>query len=449
MEFSDAGRFAPLVWFSLCSPVALHGQTTTDSLKVVYVRTQVEAGEFFRVPLRVLAKDSNGPRGGVLVRVVIDTGGGYLYGPDTATTNAVGIASFSDTLALFSTPGVKQLVLQTASASLSVSILVVHGPATRVVITRQPSSQIVSDSVLRVQPIVRALDNAGNAREGVEIQSDICYKRTLDSLSCTGSVRGGALLGNTVIKTDVNGEARFNDLVVQGPDGYYRLVFRILGGLRDAAGSDTSGLMLYDADRVFDRSYVVISAIKSIAGRIPSDEFFDVRFRYRYHRNVFALANIDVALSNRGTDTVRSNQQALTEAAVSLNWSPLSATRLTPVTEERERSLFFGVQLRVFNTLPYWGSHLGSVEHAGSPFTGSSATIGVLHRMADTLGVVGGDTLVSQPWNLFADFFLTSSSIPFFKALNLRGGILLPLKGGRKLDSRIVVSVPVGTINLF
>ena len=108
-----------------------------------------------------------------------------------------------------------------------------------------------------------------------------------------------------------------------------------------------------------------------------------------------------------------------------------------------------GVQVRIFNTLPYWGAHFGSVEHAGSPFNGSSATFGVLHRMTDTLSVVQGDTLVSEPWNLFADFFLTSSSIAFFKALNLRGGVLLPLKGGKKLDSRIVVSVPVGTINLF
>jgi hypothetical protein len=69
--------------------------------------------------------------------------------------------------------------------------------------------------------------------------------------------------------------------------------------------------------------------------------------------------------------------------------------------------------------------------------------------MSDTMSVLDGDTLTSRPWNIIADFFLRSSSIDFFKTLNLRGGFLLPLRSGTRLQSRIVVSVPVGTLNLF
>ena len=111
--------------------------------------------------------------------------------------------------------------------------------------------------------------------------------------------------------------------------------------------------------------------------------------------------------------------------------------------------MFAGVMLRVFTTLPYYGVTFGSVEHGASPFQGSTFSLSVLHRMSDTLNVVGVDTVTSTPMNILADFFLRSSTIDFFKTLNLRGGFLLPLHAGSKLQSRIVVSVPVGTLNLF
>ena len=201
---------------------------------------------------------------------------------------------------------------------------------------------------------------------------------------CIADVTGlVSLRGNVLVQSDSVGDATFKDLTFAGPSGKYRLTFATLhsaqesgdpsgGEQRPRSCGDTSDIMVYDAERASDRSYVAASAIKSIAGIIPNDEFFEIRGRFRYGPRLFGMASIDVALSNRGSDTVRSTQQALTEAAVSLNYAVSSVgTRRTAITDEYDRTLFVGGVVRVFNTLPYLGAQVGSVENATSAFAGA------------------------------------------------------------------------------
>ena len=350
-----------------------------------------------------------------------------------------------------------------------------HRPLTLLVI-HQPSGKMASDSLLAAQPVVRVMDDSGHPVRGIEVLARICSVGDLSSERiraraaegnpsprCIADVTGlVSLRGNVLVQSDSVGDATFKDLTFAGPSGKYRLTFATLhsaqesgdpsgGEQRPRSCGDTSDIMVYDAERASDRSYVAVSAIKSIAGIIPNDEFFEIRGRFRYGPRLFGMASIDVALSNRGSDTVRSTQQALTEAAVSLNYAVSSVgTRRTAITDEYDRTLFVGGVVRVFNTLPYLGAQVGSVENATSAFHGSTFIVGVLHDLSLAPSIVQGDTLVPAQWALFSEFFLRSSTIDFFKTLNLRGAVLLPVfKQKEKLQSRITVSVPVGTLNLF
>lgn len=437
---------AAVAALSFALPIPASGQEASSAqtiVKVVHVPTQVRAGEYFSLPPVVLVTDSHGnAQSNTLVRIAVDTGSGYLSGQETVRTDAAGLATF-DSLLFYGEPGLKQFVFMAGEGSQTQPVTVLQGDPTTLLVTRQASPRIASDSPMATQPVVRVLDNAGNPLRGIEVQAKLCYGKAAENVQCD-PLRTG-LSGVTVAKTDTAGEATFTDLAITGPEGYYQLVFRSITGVRRP--DVLSARMLYDPDRLFDHSYVVISAIKSIAGTAPAGEFFDARFRFRYGRNVFALAAFDVNLISRGTDSVNSSQSFLSDGSVSLNLTIL--TRSTPRTTERERSLFAGPMVRVFNTLPYFGANIGSVEHGASPFQGSTFSLALLHRMSDTMNVVSGDTVTSRPWSLLADFFLRSSSIDFFRTLNLRGGFLLPLRSGSRLECRIVVSVPVGTLNLF
>lgn len=465
-------------------------RSPVDTLSMVNkLADSVQAGELLGGPSIELTGAAGQPIPGVLVRVSLISGNGYLSG-DTCTTTTSGIARFAS-LVIWGKPGQKQLLFSAeAAAPLTAPIKVILGGPVKLRVVKQPSPTITSDSTLKVQPVVRVFDNADNIVSGAEVEAQLCLDVTVtlakyrvnkeadsvrrapfkaDSIAtrkrnpesviksppadsepkCVDAGRyGAALLGTTLEKGNDAGQATFTDLVVRGPAGGYRLYFSIVEGSAHGVGSDTSNVMLYDPDRSTNRSYVVISAIKSVAGLVPADEFFDLRFRFRFTDAFFSMASVDIALTGRGTDTVKSNQTLLTEAAASVDWG--FYTRRTQITDESERTLFVGAQLRVFNTLPYFGGHLGFIEHAGSVFSGSMFSLGIVHRMSDTLNVVQGDTLTAAPWNLMGDFFIRSSKIDFFKVLNLRGGILLPLRQfNQKLQSRITVAIPIGTIDLF
>ena len=88
-----------------------------------------------------------------------------------------------------------------------------------------------------------------------------------------------------------------------------------------------------------DPSYAATSAIKSIAGKKPDTEFFDLYFKFNYSDRVFMMSNVDVALSDVNTDTVSSAQERF-----ALNVKAYS-------NDDLSRSLFFSPLpfLKIFN----------------------------------------------------------------------------------------------------
>jgi hypothetical protein len=319
---------------------------------------------------------------------------------------------------------------------------------------------------------VRLSDEFGNPISGKEIAVEVCHRPDLKykKLSAdrrkiftgpdgtVGFVCGDRLNlaelrstpgGTTVRTTDADGVAEFGDLTVRGDRGQYRLVFS------HQTLRDTTDQMSYDPAEDYNHSYVMIAAIKSIAGAIPDNEFFALRFRFNFRKRPSplgwapsAVAGIDLALTNRDADSVSSPQKALTEAFLQANL--FSLLTMSTFHDVPQRTLVVGPQFRIFNSVPYLGVNLSALELGGSPFYGSQLAGGILWRFSDSTVVADGDTVHVPAKSLFADFNIASSTIDFFKTLNVRGGVLLPLEGKRRrVESRITIAVPVGTLRVF
>jgi len=388
---------------------------------------------------------------GAQVRIASATDGDWVTG-GVVKTNARGLAFF-DSLTVNGAAGKARLSISsdvTDAKPIQMDIDVLPGLSPSIVVIRQPSARIAADTPLVVQPVVRVVDQQSNAIPHAEVEASLCELPAKKGVDTTfgGCVPGSRaeLQGTTVLRADENGQVQFTDLAVVGFRGTYRLRFAPLGDRNPSHGT-YSTRMWYDPEHESNRSHVVISAIKSIAGQVPRDEFFDVRFRYRYGGRFFSLASFDVALNAVNTDSVKSNQQFLTEADGSLCYTLF--TTADTLTSLYERAAFIGPRIRVFNTLPYYGIQVGSEEQSRSAFQGSMISVGVLHRMNDTVNIVGVDTIRAYQWNLSADVFLRSSTVAFFKTLNLRVGVLIPIAKSAKIQSRITIAVPVGTIEFF
>jgi hypothetical protein len=213
-----------------------------------------------------------------------------------------------------------------------------------------------------------------------------------------------------------------------------------------------------------DANFLNASVIKSIAGEKPADEFFDLKFRIqildspssidtvtkqgqprvrvRGSWSLFTLSAIDVALSatndSATSDSVRRERKKVTEATVAIEVGFPPTTRVSGGKAVRFRRFYMGPFMKVFNTEPYYGVNLGSVELEASSFRSSYVYAGFLRRFYP-------DSL-THPNNLFFEFFLRSSNVDFFKVLSLRGGVLFPLGPGvrsRDIESRIAIEVPI------
>ena len=212
--------------------------------------------------------------------------------------------------------------------------------------------------------------------------------------------------------------------------------------------SDYSTPIRYDPNWSLNRNYVSIGAIKSIAGATPENEFFDIRFRFRLTDRLVTVSSVDLSLTSRtSTDSVRSNQRALTEATALFAFA--FAARRDPVTEAPERQLLVGALWKVFNTIPYAGVWLGSEELTGSAFEGSAFGVGLVGSLYETPVVIDRETVRPQRLNVLADFYVRSADVPFFRLLNFRGTVLLPLARGIPMTSRIAILVPIDGLFTF
>ena len=180
------------------------------------------SGSAFGQQPTIQLRDSAGnavSQSGVSITAAIQTGAGTLGGTLSATTNASGLATFTD---LMITGTVGSRTLQFSSAGLtsvtSSTVDLTAGVATQLTITTQPSASAPSGSAFGQQPAIQLRDSAGNAvsQSGVSITAAIV----------TG---GGTLGGTTPVLTNGSGIATFTNLMITGLVGNRTLQFSSAG----------------------------------------------------------------------------------------------------------------------------------------------------------------------------------------------------------------------------
>ena len=144
---------------------------------------------------------------GLAVTAAIASGGGTLGGTVTATTNASGVATFSN-LSITGTAGSRTLRFSSGSLIAATSnAIAVSAPAaaTQLTITTQPSASATSGVAFAQQPAVQLRDASNNAiaQSGVAVTAAIA----------TGI---GTLGGTTAATTNSNGVATFSGLSITG-----------------------------------------------------------------------------------------------------------------------------------------------------------------------------------------------------------------------------------------
>jgi len=214
-------------------------------------------------------------------------------------------------------------------------------------------------------------------------------------------------------------------------------------------------------------SYVHLSLIKSVAGQIPTNEFFDLRFKFATgdETDLFTTANIDIALSQSLNDTLVNRR--LTDAGLMLNGrigKPTSSGESFPDADGQpsddpkyrilNRMTAVGIGLKVFNTVPYAVIGVSGHELKGSPLEGSYVTVaGAMRAFKDPKIPFGEEpTDLTRPrakFNLYLEFFVRVPGVQFLDKLRVRGGILFPLAEDFPIESRIVLSVPIVDLTRF
>ncbi|HJR36595.1 MAG TPA: Ig-like domain-containing protein, partial [Gemmatimonadales bacterium] len=169
---------------------------------------------------------------GIQVTASIASGGGTLSGTATATTNASGVAAFTN-LAISGTVGPRTLGFASAglTSATSGTITLSAGPAAALGLNTQPSPSGSSGVALAQQPVVQIRDAAGNpvSQNGVLVTATIA------------SGPAGATLGGNVATTAGFGAATFTSLAITGPSGTYTIQFSAPGLTSVTSGGVTLG----------------------------------------------------------------------------------------------------------------------------------------------------------------------------------------------------------------
>jgi hypothetical protein len=185
--------------------------------------TATNGAPFSRQPVLQLRDASGNPvaKNGVAVTAAIASGGGTLGGTATVTTDAAGVATFTN-LSITGIVGDRTLRFSSAnlSGATSAVITITPGPAAQLGITIQPSSQAISGIPFTQQPTVQLRDASGNAVStgGVAITA-----------SLASGPASGTLAGGTVSQTGGTGAASFTNLAINGPTGSYTIQFSSAG----------------------------------------------------------------------------------------------------------------------------------------------------------------------------------------------------------------------------
>ena len=228
---------------------------------------------------------------------------------------------------------------------------------------------------------------------------------------------------------------------------------RFTAGRREALKDSLRIDSMRTRKRIAGKSFVVLSLIKSIAGSIPEDEFFDLRLRFmppvENRFPLFSLGSIDVSLSTR-RDTLGSSTRGkqLTDAGYAL-LIPLAKRPKDKDWVLLDRLPFAGVVFKVFNTRSFLGLQGGAMELTGSRLEGSSVTVSLLRDLYPSGPVDSTLANTGARTNAFIEFFLRVPGAQFLDRLRVRGGVLLPFKSTARPETRIVLSVPIVDLERF
>lgn len=162
----------------------------------------------------IILANNGSPVAGVLVTAAIASGPGTLGGTVTATTNGSGLATFTN-LSIGGVSGAHTLRFTATGWGAVVSNSITVQPSS-LTITQQPDPSVRSAEQFSPQPIVRALDGAGNPVTGVLVTAAIQ----------TGA---GTLGGTLTATTDGTGYATFTNLMITGALGDRTLRFTATG----------------------------------------------------------------------------------------------------------------------------------------------------------------------------------------------------------------------------
>jgi hypothetical protein len=209
---------APSLTGATSGPITIAAGAATALTIITQPSSSAAAGGVLVQQPAVQLQDASGNavgQSGVVVTAAIATGGGTLGGTLTATTNASGVATFTN-LAISGAVGGRTLSFSAPSVTgvASGTITIVAGAATQLTITTQPSGSVAAGAVFAQQPVLQLRDASGNAvsQAGVVVTAAIA----------TG---GGTLGGTLTATTSATGVATFTNLSIVGAVGDRTLSF--------------------------------------------------------------------------------------------------------------------------------------------------------------------------------------------------------------------------------
>jgi Bacterial Ig domain len=185
------------------------------------------------VVVKVLDKDGNPVPDQHVVFVLADQVPGAEVTPDASVTGTDGTAAARWVLG--GVGGTQELVAKVVTDAavatslevrLTASAEVPPAGADRLTIVQQPSGSVTAGVVFPQQPVIQIQDASGNTvpRAGVSVTAAVASGE-------------GTLLGTTTRLTDINGQAHFDNLLVNGAAGAHVLIFASPGYASIASGT--------------------------------------------------------------------------------------------------------------------------------------------------------------------------------------------------------------------
>jgi adhesin/invasin len=210
---------------SASSPVLVVVQGSSAPTNITITRqpsaTATSGVAFDRQPAIQLRDASNAAvaQANVTVTASLATAGGTLSGTKSVTTDANGVATFTN-LSISGTTGARTLsfTVNGLPSVTSSAIAVSAGTASKLTITTQPSASAQNTVAFPQQPVVQLRDASDNAVAQANV--------TVTASIGTGTT--GTLSGATA-KTDANGVATFSGLALTGQTGARTFTFSATG----------------------------------------------------------------------------------------------------------------------------------------------------------------------------------------------------------------------------